>query len=170
MLSICGLIVAQAAEPKGEPQIEDTIRQFFQSMAQKDLAGIQSTVEPQFLIVEASQKQSQVHLLDRANGEKLLPRNDDFDEDRLKILDIEVQRSATNPSVAMATFTMAIPLSEIEMASFQQLLKKNDAGLEPSVREAMKKSIANKAVQHAMFAMLARDGSGWKIVCLSVPK
>jgi hypothetical protein len=123
-------------------------------------------------VVEAWQDKARTHVVDSADARQILPPegNHDWDKDKLKIASIRVEVSETHPSVATASILVKRPLDDKTIAGMQEMLRMNAARLAETKRKALTKWIAARAIDQSMLAMLARQESNWRIVCMSFPK
>jgi len=161
-----------AQEGGAEREIEKAIGDYLSAMSGRDAKGVQAVLAGTFVAVEAGDKEAKVHLVDPANTRELLPPegNNDWAKERIRLGSIKATVSETHPSVAMAAFTLTIPLSDPQVTQFESILKDAPAKLDERQKEAMARIVANRAMHHAMFAMLAREQDRWKILSMTFPK
>jgi hypothetical protein len=166
------LDIAGAQETNATKEIELTIQRYFDAMSARDVEGLRATLDKRFVVVEARQDKARTQVVDSGDARQILPPegNHDWDKDKLKIASIRVEVSDTHPSVAMASILVERPLDDRAVAGMQETLRVNAAGLDEAKRKALTKWITARAIDQSMLAMLARQESNWRLVCLSFPK
>jgi hypothetical protein len=153
-------------------EIEKALDDYLAAMSTRDVNALQAVLSGHFVAIEAGDKNANVGMVDTANGNGLLPPegNRDWDRDKIKMASDHAQISTTHPSVAMASFILSFPLSEERVADLQAALIDAPLEFDEVRRKAAEMIISDRAVHNSMFAMLARHGEKWKIVCMSFPK
>lgn len=174
---IIGIVVAtlnfgHAQETDAAGEVEKTIRAYLRAMSTRDVAGLQAVMDKQFVAVEAGEQKATLHFVDTTSSKELLPPegNADWNEDKIKLTSFEARISETHPSVAMASFTLTMPMDDEHVASLESLAKEMSAELDEGQKKGLAKLIADRAIHMAMFAMLAKVDGQWKIICMSFPK
>jgi len=174
---IIGIVVAtlncgHAQETDAAGELEKTIRTYLRAMSTRDVEGLQSVMDKQLVAIEAAEQKARVQFFDTTSGKELLPPegNDDWNEAKIKLSSFEARISETHPSVAMASFTLTMPMEDQQVARLESLVKEMSAELEEGQKKGLAKLIANRAIHNAMFAMLAKVDGQWKIICMSFPK
>jgi hypothetical protein len=172
VIIIAALNVGRAQQADSTKEIEQAIRDYLTAMSARDVKGLQAVLDKRFVAIEAADKNAKVHLVDTASEKELLPPkgNNDWDKDNIRLSAVEVKISETHPSVAMASFTLTVPMSAQKVANLEAALKDLPAEFNDAQRKAATKIIADRAVHNSMFAMLARQDGHWKIVSMSFPK
>jgi len=158
--------------PEEVVKIQKAIGQFFAATSARDVEKVRAVVAKGFTAVEAAHESAQVYAVDTGDSKKLLPPegNRDWEEGKIKLSSVKAEISSTHPSVAMASFTLTIPLEADRLADYQALLKRSPEGFGVEQRRIIEKIVADRAIHNTMFAMLARQGGQWKIVSMSFPK
>ncbi len=174
---IIGIVVAtlnfgHAQETDAAGEVEKTIRAYLRAMSTRDVAGLQAIMDKQFIAIEAAEQKATLHFVDTTNRKGLLPPegNDDWNEDKIKLTSFEARISETHPSVAMASFTLTMPMDDEHVARLESLVKEMSAELDERQKKGTAKLIADRAIHMAMFAMLAKVDGQWKIICMSFPR
>jgi len=167
---LTAFVAAEARGLDATVDIENTINGYFRAMSQRDAKGISEVVDKSFVAVEAGGKSARTQVVNTTDPKRLLPPAGNDDWTNVKVSSLKANISATDPTLATASFDLIFPLSENQRGDFQKALNDNRVPLKESQRKAIAKVIANKAFHHTMFAMLARDNGKWKIVCLTLPK
>lgn len=164
--------IACAQETNATKEIEMTIQRYFTAMSARDVEGLRATLDKQFVVIEARQDRARTHVVDSGDARQILPPegNHDWEKDKVKVVSIRVDVSDTHPSAATASIGVRRPLDDKAVAGMQEMLRVNAAGLDEAKRKALTKWIAARAIDQSMLAMLARQESSWRIVCLSFPK
>ncbi len=168
---IACLNMSPAQEANRTQEVEKTLEAYLTAMSARDLKGLQAILDKQFVGVKAGQQNAKTYLVDTSNSQALLPPagNHDWDKDQMKISSVKAEVSATHPSVAIVSFTLTQPLTEQTRAAYEASLQNPPAEWGESEKQAAARIIKDKAVHNAMFAMVARRDSKWKILCMSLP-
>jgi len=170
-LSMPGLHVACAQERTADKEIAGAIGQFFASLSKRDVHRLQAVLyAPEFVGIEAGGQKAQAHVIQTDKPEEVLPPEANDDWDHVIVSDVKVRRSATHASVAMASFTVGLPLEAEVVASYREMLEDRSLQLREAQREALRTMIDEGAANAEMFAMFARQDGTWRIVCISLPK
>ena len=159
---------AQAADASKE--IESTLRQYYASMKTRDVEGLRSQLASRFIAIEAGRDKAKTQTVDANNPKELLPPEGNKDWLGIELSSVATTVSSTHPTVATASFTLIMPLSEKRVAGMQAALKARPEGFNEVQRAAISKMIADRAIKSEMFAMLAQQDGRWKIACLSFPQ
>jgi len=169
---IAALNIVRAEPFDARKEIETTLSDYLTAMSARDVKGLQAVLDKRFVAVEAADENAKIHVVDTAKGAELLPPegNDDWEKGRIKLSTIEVKISDTHPSVAMASFTLTLPLSDERVADLSTVLRQAPAEFDEARRKAVAKIISDRAIHNSMFAMLARQDGRWKIAAMSFPK
>jgi hypothetical protein len=154
---------ADAKSPDAE-QIAQAVEGFFAATGDRDVIRLRDVVDQSLLIVEAGSKPD-VHLFHSPNVTHLLPPHGNDDVKSLKIDRVAANVSATNPTVAMASFRVALPISESQQKELRAMLEAPN-----QLTSEAKSQIQGALDGMEMFAMLVRKDGKWKLVALTVPK
>lgn len=152
-----------------DEEVQEAIEQYFASTSKRDLGGVQAVLSERVMAIEAGKQYSKAQVLDASKPSEILPPEGNDDWDNISIKSLEVQRSATHPSVAMVSFTLSIPLSDESVAQRKTFLKESPVELDASQRAELREQVKNRAIHNAMFAMLTRQAGKWKIASITVP-
>ena len=151
-------------------KIGQAVRRYFEATADRDLDGLQGVLGGRVMAIEAGTANSTAQILDTTNSKEILPPPQNDDWENIQILDLKAERSATHPSVAMASFTLAFPLDDEAVMLREQILAEDSLELDESERAKFATQIKLRAIRNSMFAMLSLQNGQWKIVSITVPK
>jgi hypothetical protein len=169
--ALCLAQEAQEAAPVSpEQQIERAIRGYYEAMARRDGPGMQAVVAPQLFAVEAGADEARAKVIDASNPNALLPPPTGFDYDKATISDLTVRVSETHPTVAAASYTLAIPIPDHALEELKAALDRHAAIISPAQKAAIEKMIEKKVLTGAMFALLAHRKGEWRIVSMTFPR
>ena len=146
------LTAVRAQEGAAARQIEDTLRQFYSSLSDRDVEGLRTVLDTHFVALEAANRNARLEVVNTDDATKLLPPkgNDDFKNASLSSVKVEV--SATHPSVATASYTLSLPLGARQIAQFKSLLKNPPAEMTQLQKQLFAKMIEDRAVHNSMLA------------------
>ena len=104
----------------------------------------------------------------------MLPPNEEWakplwDSGKIRLSFLKTDISATETSVAVVSFRLALVKDENEIAAANDVLNRMPAS-ESAARKRIERMIAERAMHFDLFATLARRDGKWKIVCMSLPE
>ncbi len=158
-------VYGQDSEPK---EVETTLRRYFTAMSARDLEALRSVLDKRFVAIKATRQNAQSYVVDTANPQNIVPKNDDWND--IRVDEVKIELSATHPTVASATFKLVRPMDAQRVAGMETALKENAASFNEGERKLIARMIADRASLGSGFAMLARQDGRWKIVSLTFPK
>jgi hypothetical protein len=166
---LAGLHVSYARSEDAAREVESVIRQYYKAMSARDLESLREVLDSRFIAVEAGSEDAKVHVVDTSKISDLLPPEGHPDWQNLQISQVKVEVSGTHPSVATASFIVTQPFDAKKIAALENALKSAPPEFDDLHRKAAAKLIADRAINNAELAMLARRDGKWKIVTISVP-
>jgi hypothetical protein len=95
-----------------------------------------------------------------------------------RVSSLRAELSDSNPTAAIASFTISRPPTEKELKNFQEAIdpkKFRDAGIDlpkdyEVQRARIQKWVSDQHIQLSLLAMLGRQDGKWKIVCMCFPE
>ena len=168
--NLAGPGAGRAQPTDASKEVEATLHQYYASMKTRDIEGLRSALANRFIVIEAGRDKAKTQTVDVNNPKELLPPEGNKDWQGIELSSVATSVSSTHPTVATASFTLIMPLSEKRVAGMQSALKARPEGFNDVQRAALSRMIADRAIKSEMFAMLARQDGRWKIVCLSFPQ
>ena len=170
---------AQATDAAKE--IEKVIGDYFAAISVRDAAAMRKVLAKQFVgmdtVTEAGKKSARIEFLDTANDKEMLPPEKNDDMAGFRVSSLRAELSDSNPTAAIASFTISRPLTEKELEGFRRAIDPKtltDAGVDPPEdyeveRARIQKWVSEEHIQFSLLAMLGRQDGKWKIVCMSFP-
>jgi len=168
--NLAGPGAGRAQPGDASKEIEASLHQYYASMKTRDIEGLRSALASRFIVIEAGRDKAKTQTVDVNNPKELLPPEGNKDWQGIELSTVRASVSSTHPTVATASFTLIMPLDEKRVAGMQSALKARPEAFNDVRRAAISRMIADRAIKSEMFAMLARQDGGWKIVCLSFPQ
>lgn len=162
-----GFCAAQTEDGNAQQQIGNSIRQYYSGLAKRDLAELRKALDDKFVIVAAARQSARTGVLDTSKPADILPKNDDWDH--AEVTSVQAEVSTTHPTVAMASFTLKLPLTPNQITAMQDALKQQPDAFSQEEKRVVEKRIEDRAVITSQFAMLAFKERSWKIVSISLP-
>jgi hypothetical protein len=170
---------AQTADAPKE--IEKVIGGYFAAISVRDAAAMRKVLAKEFVgmdtVTEAGKKNARIEILDTANDKKILPPEGNDDLAGFRVSSLRAELSDSNPTAAIASFTISRPLTEKELKNFQEAIDPKNfkaAGVDlpkdyEVQRTRIQKWVSDRNIQLSLLAMLGRQDGKWKIVCMSFP-
>ena len=171
--------LAQATDESKE--IGKVIGDYFAAISVRDASALREVLAKQFVgmdtVKKAGMKSARIEYMDTANDERILPPDGNDDMAGFHVSSLRVELSDSNPTAAIASFTISRPLTEEELEGFRRAIDSKTfkyAGIDPPAdfaveRERIQQWVSREQIQFSLFAMLGRQDGKWKIVCMSFP-
>jgi hypothetical protein len=170
---------AQTTEPSKE--IEKVIGDYFAAISERDTPAMRKVLAKQFVamdtVTKAGKKSARIGYLDTAADEQILPPEGNKDMAGFSVSALRAELSDSNPTAAIASFTISRPLTEKQLEDFRRAIDPKtftDAGVTAPKdfevqRARIQKWVSEKYMQFSLLAMLGKQDGEWKIVCMSFP-
>lgn len=162
-------------------EIEKVIGDYFAAISERDASAVRKVLAKQFVgmgaVTESGRKSARLEYLDTANNKQILPPEGNNDMVGFRVSALRAEISESNPTAAIASFTISRPLTERQLEDFRRVIDPKtlaDAGVAPpkdyeTQRARIQKWVSEKQMQFSLLAMLGLQDGEWKIVCMSFP-
>ena len=111
-------------ESDASKEIETTIRQYFTSMSKRDAVNMRAVLATKFVAIEAANPDANIEVIDIFSDKKILPPQGNNDWNNIEISDAKAKLSATNASIAIASFDLVFPQDERKIAQYKNIIKR----------------------------------------------
>ena len=162
-------------------EIEKAIGDYFAAISERDTPAMRKVLAKQFVamdtVTKAGKKNARIGYLDTAADEQILPPEGNKDMAGFRVSALKAELSDSNPTAAIASFTISRPLTEKQLEDFRRAIDPKtftDAGVTAPKdyevqRARIQKWVSEKHMQFSLLAMLGQQDGEWKIVCMSFP-
>ena len=170
LLVTIGAVAEETKKVTDEGRISEVVKQFFASIRDRDVHGIQDVLHESLTVVEVSHTSSSIEVLRSDACKALLPPPGNDDWEKATISDICVQISSTHQSAAAVSFVINFPVDEKELKMLQEMSSETMASLDDEHKKVLDQVLTEKSHKASMFALLAKRRGEWKIVSMTLPK
>ncbi|MBN9689091.1 MAG: nuclear transport factor 2 family protein [Verrucomicrobia bacterium] len=162
-------------------EIEKVIGDYFAAISERDTPAMRKVLAKQFVamdtVTKGGNKSARIGYLDTAADEQILPPEGNKDMAGFRVSALKAEFSDSNPTAAIASFTISRALTEKQLEDFRRAIDPKvftDAGVtvpkDYEVQRArIQKWVSEKHMQFSLLAMLGQQDGEWKIVCMSFP-
>jgi len=162
---------ARGADDATKTEVEKTLRRYFALFRDRDADGLREVVTSTRVAIEAGASDALAHVVERNKVDELFPPKGNDDLEKTRIAEVRVLVPAHQQSVAIARFTLEMPIDERNLEQIKEVLDDEVfQTLNEEQQASIRRAIKHKAHVHEMCAMFVREKGVWKIASIAVPR